>query len=278
MVARAASVWSYLVPEAPMVPLLCWEDAESQGVSLAITTRLGGVSRAPYDTLNLGLHVGDRAEDVVVNRERAARAFGVGLDTVVFAHQVHGTNACNVGAAEAGRGATDDAAAIDDTDILVTTSADVTLAILVADCVPMALVDHEARVLAAVHAGWRGTGGGAVNAALRAMADAGGRPERVRAFLGPAVAPSRYQVGDEVRDALAEAVHPSPLAPTVARTDGPGRWLVDLIAANRQQLETAGVPPRQITESGITTANPSLFSDRATRPCGRFGLLARLVA
>ena len=263
--------------EAPAVPLLHWDDTAS-GMSVAVTTRLGGVSRPPYDTLNLGLHVGDRPDDVVVNRERAAHAFGVGLDTVVFAHQVHGAQARLVGPADAGRGSTDDAEAIDDTDILVTTSPDVTLAILVADCVPMALVDHEARVLAAVHAGWRGTGAGAVAAALRALADAGGRPERVRAFLGPAVAPSRYQVGDEVREALADAVHPAPLASTVARPDGPGRWLVDLVAANRQQLEAAGVPPTQISESGITTANPSLFSDRAQRPCGRFGLLARLVA
>jgi hypothetical protein len=257
---------------------LYWDDAESQGVSVAVTTRLGGVSRPPYDTLNLGLHVGDRREDVVVNRERAARAFGVGLDTIVFAHQVHGANARIVGPAELGRGATDEAEAVEDTDILVTTSPGVTLAILVADCVPMALVDREARVLAAVHAGWRGTGAGAAAAALRAMADAGGRPERVRVFVGPAVAPSRYQVSDEVRDALAEAVHPAPLGSSVAQPDGPGRWLVDLVAAIRQQLEMEGVPAEHICESGITTANPSLFSDRATRPCGRFGLLAQLLA
>jgi hypothetical protein len=257
---------------------LHWDDAESQGVSVALTTRLGGVSRPPYDTLNLGLHVGDRSEDVVVNRQRAARAFGVGLDTIVFAHQVHGTDARTVGPADMGRGAIDETEAIEDTDILVTTSPGVTLAILVADCVPIALVDHDARVLAAVHAGWRGTGAGAAKAALRAMAEAGGRPKRVRAFLGPAVAPSRYQVGDEVHDALAKAVEPAPLEPTVAQPDGPGRWLVDLVAANRQQLEMQGVPSEHICESGITTANPSLFSDRATRPCGRFGLLAQLLA
>jgi hypothetical protein len=110
------------------------------------------------------------------------------------------------------------------------------------------------------------------------MAGAGGRPERVRAFVGPAVAPSRYQVGDEVRDALAKAVQPAPLGSTVAQPDGPGHWLVDLVAANRQQLELAGVAAEHICESGITTANPSLFSDRATRPCGRFGLLAQLLA
>ena len=70
----------------------------------------------------------------------------------------------------------------------------------------------------------------------------------------------------------------SPLSPNVAQPDGSGRWRVDLVAANRQQLEVAGLAPAHIVESAITTANPSLFSDRAARPCGRFGLLARLAA
>jgi YfiH family protein len=266
------------VRDAPVVPLLPWDRAESFGVSVAVTTRFGGVSRPPFDTLNLGLHVGDDPAAVVTNRERAARAFGAELAELVFAHQVHGVTVRRVGPAEAGRGATDQLDALEDTDVLLTTSPAVALVILVADCVPAALVDSEARVLAAVHAGWRGTAVGAVGAALRAMTDAGARTERVRAFLGPAVAPALYQVGEGVRDALAEAVRPAPLDPTVARPDGPGHWRADLVAANRQQLEAAGVAPDHIDESGITTANPALFSDRSTRPCGRFGLLARLNA
>ena len=264
------------MPDAPSVPLLPWEGAQSFGVSVAVTTRLGGVSPPPYDTLNLGLHVGDDPDAVVANRQRAAHAFGADLAELLFARQVHGSTVRRVGPAEAGRGATDHADALEGTDALVTTSAGVTLVILVADCVPVALVDRDARVLGVVHAGWRGTAAGAVGAALRAMADAGARPERVRAFLGPAVAPSRYQVGDDVRAALAEAMRPAPLDPIVARPDGPGRWRVDLVAANRQQLEAAGVARTHLDESGITTANPALFSDRAARPCGRFGLLARL--
>jgi YfiH family protein len=257
---------------------LPWDGADAFGASVAVTTRLGGVSRPPYDTLNLGLHVGDRPEYVLANRERAARSFGTQLDRLVFAHQVHGATASRVGPAEAGRGANTQDDALAETDVLVTDCPDVTLVILVADCVPIALVDGEGGVLAAVHAGWRGTAAGAVGAAVRAMADAGAQPERVRAFVGPAVAPSRYQVGDEVRNALAAATRPSPLSPNVAQPDGSGRWRIDLVAANRQQLEVAGLAPEHIVESAITTANPSLFSDRAARPCGRFGLLARLAA
>ncbi len=262
-------------PAAP--PLLHWEEAASFGAHVAITTRHGGVSRPPYDTLNLGLHVGDRPEDVATNRDRAARAFGVDPATMVFARQVHGTVATLVGPVDRGRGSATEDDAVPATDILVTTAADVTLVILVADCVPIALVDPAARVLSVVHAGWRGTAAGAVPAAVLAMERRGARPERLRAFLGPAVAPDRYQVGSEVRDGVMRAVHPDALDPGVLRPDGPGHWLVDLVAANRQQLLRSGLRAAHIVDCGVTTSDETLFSDRAERPCGRFGLLARLL-
>jgi YfiH family protein len=266
------------VPDADRVPLLWWDAAgEAARASVAVTTRQGGVSAPPYDTLNLGLHVGDRTGDVAINRARAAAAFGVPVDTMVFARQVHGTTAALIGPEDLGRGTSSEDDAVADTDILVTSSPGVTLAVLVADCVPIALVDPAAHVLAAVHAGWRGTAGAAVAVALRAMADRGARPERVLAYLGPAVDPRRYQVTDLVRHALAAAVHPAPLARDVARPDGPGHWLVDLVAANHQQLLDGGVTPEHVTHAGLTTADTELFSDRAARPCGRFGLLARLL-
>jgi hypothetical protein len=264
-------------PDAPRsVPLLRWGDAGA-GADVAVTTRLGGVSAAPYDTLNLGLHVGDHAADVVANRERAAEAFGVGLAGLVFARQVHGTAVVFVDGAEAGRGVRSEDDAVADADVLVTSAPGVTLVILVADCVPLALVDPAARVLAVVHAGWRGTAAGVVGAALDAMAEVGGEAARVRAWMGPGVAANRYQVTDEVRDGLAGAVRPAALDGGVARPDGPGHWLVDLAAANRQQLLRRGVPGDQIYDCGVTTADDRFFSDRASRPCGRFALLARLV-
>jgi YfiH family protein len=268
------------VPDTAARPLLRWAEAEADaaGATLAVTTRHGGVSLPPYDTLNLGLHVGDEAEAVVTNRSRAAAAFGAALGDLVFARQVHGAAAAHVALEDAGRGTTSEEDALPGTDIVVTSAPDLTLVILVADCVPLALVDPAAHVLAAVHAGWRGTAAGAVGVALRAMSEHGARPERVVAFVGPAVAPERYQVGDEVRDALAAGAGRDRLASAVARPDGPGRWLVDLVAANRDQLLAGGVAAERIFESGLTTADPSLYSDRAARPCGRFGLLARLSA
>ncbi len=263
------------MPETPL--LLPWAGAGEHGVAVAITTRHGGVSAPPYDTLNLGLHVGDDPDRVVTNRSRAATAFAVDLGTMVYARQVHGTAAVAVGPEHAGRGTRQEDDAVANTDILVTRSPEVTMAILVADCVPIALVDPDAGVLAAVHAGWRGTAGGAVSCALEAMRTLGATAERVRAYLGPAVAPGRYQVTDAVREALAAAVGADDLDPEVARPDGPGHWLVDLVAANAQQLRRAGVPTGSISRAPVDTADPALFSDRAARPCGRFALFARLL-
>jgi polyphenol oxidase len=254
-----------------------WPGTEEFGVVVGVTTRHGGVSHPPYDTLNLSFSVGDRPEDVAANRARAAEAFGVALGTFVFARQVHGTSVAYVGADDAGRGTRGPDGAVADTDVLVTTASDVTLALLMADCVTVALVDPAAHVLAAAHAGWRGTASGVIAAAVRAMAGYGARPERVRAYVAPAVAPERYQVGPEVVNALARAVAPAPLdAGVVVRPDPPDRARLDLVAANRQQLVAAGVRPEHVFDSGTTTADPAYFSDRAARPCGRFALLARL--
>jgi purine-nucleoside/S-methyl-5'-thioadenosine phosphorylase / adenosine deaminase len=143
--------------------------------------------------------------------------------------------------------------------------------------VPLALVDPAARVLAVVHAGWRGTAAGVVGAAIDAMAERGADAARVRAWVGPGVAAERYQVTDEVREGLASAVRPDALDAGVVAPDGPGHWLVDLAAANRQQLRARGVTGERIYECGVTTADERFFSDRAARPCGRFALLARLI-
>ncbi len=109
------------------------------------------------------------------------------------------------------------------------------------------------------------------------MEGCGAHAPQVRAFLGPAVHPDRYQVSDEVHEALSGAVGAGALDPDVARPDGAGHWLVDLIAANRQQLLAGGVDAAHIVGSGLSTADEAFFSDRAQRPCGRFALLARLL-
>ena len=213
-----------------------------------------------------------------VNRARVAAAFGVGLDTMVFARQVHGTRAVLVGPEERGRGATSEDDAVPGADILVTTSPGVTLAILVADCVPLALVDPAARVLAAVHAGWRGTAAGAVARALAAMAEqgvpapTGSAPFSGRPSLRTATRSPRRSAAPCRAPCEAGRSTPSWRDPTAP---GTGWWTCPPPTASSSWRPASR--PCHISRSGATTDDEAYFSDRAQRPCGRFALLARLL-
>jgi polyphenol oxidase len=266
--------------EAGAVRLLTWPALAASGVDAAVTARSGGVSSGPYDSLNLSFSVGDNPAHVLENRRRLATSFGVSRNDFVFAGQVHGAGVRIVGAADRGSGAfcLDDV--IGDTDALVTTSPGVVLAILTADCVPIVLHDPVARVLACVHAGWRGTVAGVAQAAVAAMQALGARPGDVIAGLGPAIAAARYQVGSDVYQGITQAFGSA--AATFIRPDSvPDRWRLDLWAANHLALREAGVPAAQIQVTDIPTgpgsAGPGyFFSDRSARPCGRLALVARL--
>jgi YfiH family protein len=258
------------------LPVLRWPAISAAGVDAVVTTRRGGVSTVPYRSLNLALHVGDDPEAVAENRRRAAAAVGATPADLVFGAQVHGRTATVVTSADRGRGSTDLADALPGADALVTTEPGPVLVTLVADCVPLVLIDPGAGVLATVHAGWRGTAAGVTESALAAMAKLGADPSRVLAGIGPAVSPDAYRVGDEVADALRDALDGAP-GDTVLRPSGDGGWLADLCEANRRALIRAGVAPERISLAGAATGEPGpFFSDRAVRPCGRFGLLARL--
>ena len=242
--------------------LLTWPALDASGVVAVVTARSGGVSSGPYATLNLSLSVGDDPGRVLENRRRLAAAFGAAPGDFVFARQVHGAGVAVVAEADRGSGTQSLDDAIGGADALVTTSPGVTLAILTADCVPIVLHDPVAGVLACVHAGWRGTVARATGAALAAMEALGARPADVRAGIGPAIGPDRYQVGAEVADAARDALRP------FLRPDGTGAWLFDLWAANRFLLREGGVPDRNIHVAGVPTGpDPGLFfSDRTARP------------
>jgi YfiH family protein len=256
------------------VGFLRWPGLATLGVDAVVTTRAGGVSGGPYASLNLGLHVGDDPEAVVENRRRAAAALGASLDELVFGTQVHGTHAAVVGPDQAGRGARRQDDALPATDALVTGSNGPVLATLVADCSPILLVDPDARVLATVHAGWRGALRGVGDAAVAAMVSVGARVDRIRAVIGPTVSFGRYEVGPEVAEAAAAAL--GPRAADVLAAHGE-RWRFDVAGANRLRLLAAGLAGGNVCVSPCTTDDPRFFSDRSARPCGRFGLLARLV-
>ena len=253
--------------------VLAWPALDRYPVDALVTTRHGGVSSGDYATLNLSFGVGDRPRDVLENRRRAAAALGADLADVVYGKQVHGADARVVTGADRGRGAAVADEGVGEADALVTGDPGTALGAVVADCVPILLYDPGAHVIACVHAGWRGTVARVTGAALAAMATLGTKPGDVIAGIGPAIGPDRYQVGEEVAQAVHECF--GERASLVIRPDGTGRWLCDLWSANRLLLREAGVPGDQIHVAAVSTGT-DFFSNRMARPCGRFGVLARL--
>lgn len=155
-------------------------------VRRVVTTRAGGHSVAPYDTFNLGDHVGDDPAAVEANRRRLADNIGVAFDHLVWMEQIHSRTVTVVD------GPTD--APVPATDALVTTVPGLALATLSADCVPVLLSDDEAGVIAAVHAGRIGARIGIVPRVLDVMVEQGARLDRIGAFLGPAASGRQYEV------------------------------------------------------------------------------------
>jgi polyphenol oxidase len=239
------------------------------GLDHGITTRHGGVSAAPYASLNLGLHVGDAAEAVIANRRRVCAALGVPFERYTLARQVHGSELAWVGGEQigAGRAALDNS--LPDADGLVSAQPGVLISVLSADCVPLLLYDPMQHVGAAVHAGWRGTAAGITGAAVRYLRERGGcQPRDLHVGIGPAIGPCCYEVSADVARQLSAAF---PYAPPVASVRD-GAWYLDLALANRQQLLAAGVPEANCEQADICSACQAdeFFSERKLgRPTGR---------
>jgi YfiH family protein len=236
------------------------------GVRAGFTTRAGGVSLPPWDSLNLGFAVDDDPDRVLANRDLVARWAGT---WVAWSSQVHGADVRvmtdRMGAARTSVGRY---------DALVSTSPAAAVGVMVADCVPVLLADPAARVVAAVHAGRRGLVAGVLQAALDAMVAHGAEPGRVRAAIGPAISGPRYEVPGPMRDEVA-AVVPEAACETVWGTPG-----LDLPRGAAAVLRRAGVD--QVHETGWCTDTDERFfshrrAQRAGTTTGRSGAVVTLL-
>ena len=241
---------------------------EPHGILVAFTERTGGVSSPPFDSLNLSAATGDDPEAVYRNRTRVCQALGI--ERFAVARQVHGTDCCEVGTPTAGMGFDTRAGASPAVlaDTLATGVPGVAVAVLVADCVPVALVSERERRVAAVHAGWRGLAAGVVNAAMGTFAD----PTAVHAVVGPAVGPDHYEVGEDVQQAVTAIAGD---ATRSIRDDG--RVRLDLAATTAALLHTLGAAKVE-TAAVCTACEPErLYSHRREgRATGRQALIAVL--
>lgn len=239
----AAAGLSVLVPDWPAPP----------AVRAVATTRLGGISRGPWASLNLGAHVGDEPAAVAENRRRLAESLSL-PESPRWLKQVHGRAVAHAehDAAEA------------QADAMMSRTPGLVCAVLTADCLPVLLCDAAGRAVIAAHAGWRGLAGGVLEAAVDALWEEAEEP--LLAWIGPAIGPDAYEVGAEVRDALLAR---DPQAESAFRAGRPGHWYLDLALVARQQLVAAGVG-RVFGGRSCTFSDPAhFFSHRRDGQCGR---------
>ncbi len=227
------------------------------GVDLVVTTRRGGVSTASYGTLNVGNHVGDDEECVRENRRRVASAVAVDSDDLIFVSQTHGVDVAYADRHNAGD--------VISADIVLLCGEQRAAAIMVADCVALALIDPTSHSIALVHAGWRGLTRGALRVAHAAIETS----DSLVAVMAPSISRRQYQVGPEVVEHFAhiDGAH---------TPDIDDRSLLDLRLIAQHQLTALGVDESRILASSeYTDGGSTFFSDRAQRPCGRFALVAK---
>lgn len=232
----------------------------------AVSTRFGGVSNAPYDEMNLALHVGDDSADVEQNRRRFLGWLGLDFERLTTPEQVHGDNILCVGERESGRGRLSYADAVPATDALMTDVPGVPLMLCFADCTPILLFDPVHRAAAIAHGGWKGTVRSIAAKTVRAMHEAfGTQAEDCFAAIGPAIGPCCYEIGIEVAEEFHKAF-PKYNSDIISEENGK-IWL-DLWKANRLQLENAGLLPENIDVAGVCTSCHvrTYFSYRAEGP------------
>lgn len=221
---------------------------------MVFTSRAGGVSAAPYDSFNLGAHVGDDAADVAANRARLAQVLGLPEERFVWMEQLHTNTVTLVDGPSA--------TPVEATDALVTRQKDLALCVLVADCTPVLLSDHTAGVIGAAHAGRMGARNGIVKNTVEAMVELGAEPSRIQVLLGPAAAGESYEVPEGM--ALDVEKH-LPGSRTCTKKGTPG---IDVRAGLVRQLLSLGVTHID-ADPRDTITDKDFFSHRREGVTGR---------
>lgn len=237
------------------------------GVHACVTLRHGaGSSAPPFDHFNLGAHGGDSPGTVQVNRA-ALRDLADLPAEPCWLQQVHGTRVVEIDRPASDR-PREPLQAVAEADAAVTHDADVVLAVLTADCLPVLFCSHDGQTVAVAHAGWRGLAGGVLEATVAAMGVTG---DRVLAWLGPAAGPQAYEVGDEVREAFLS--HSGGVSEAFQPTRA-GHWLCDLYRIARLRLMKLGVR-HVVGGRACTISQPDLFY--SYRRDGQTGRMASLI-
>lgn len=248
----------------------------NNGLIHGFSTRYGGVSKAHLESLNLSFSRGDLVDNVMINHRRFAKAVGYEIDSLVFSDQIHETNIYKATKKDCGKGI------LIDTDIkgvdgLVTNEADVMLMTFYADCVPNFFYDPIKRVVGLAHSGWRGTVANIGSRMISVMADEYGcSPSDIICAIGPSICKNCYEVSRDVADEFNKNYSEIQLN-NILVEKGNGKYLLDLHLACSYNLQSAGIPEKNIAMPDICTCcNPRLlYSHRASK--GMRGNLAAVI-
>lgn len=233
-------------------------DWDVPGVLAVSTTRAGGVSQAPFDSLNLGDHVDDNPSSVAENRQILTQALGLN-QSPAWLNQVHGVAVVE---ADASSGVVMDA------DASFSRQPGTACVVMTADCLPVLLSHRDGSVVAAAHAGWRGLVDGVLEQTVEAM---GCPAEDILAWMGPAIGPAAFEVGDEVRERFLDHDRTSE---TGFQPHGEGKWLADIYRLARQRLASVGVG--EVSGGGLCTySDPKRFY--SFRRDGQTGRMASVI-
>lgn len=241
----------------------------------AISTRLGGFSQKPFDSLNLALHVGDNLENVLANRKKFMQSLGFKLEDIVTPNQIHGDKVFSVEEIHRGRGSQNYSDSIPETDALITNYPNLPLMLCFADCVPIMFVDTENRAVGIAHGGWKGTMKKIAAKTFLAMQENfGTQAEDCLVGIAPSIGGCCYEIGDEVKKICAETFPNNP--ELIIERDG--KNFLDLWTANKIQLIEVGLPEENIdVASECTCCNSNwYFSYRAAH--GETGRIAAVIA
>jgi len=250
-----------VTPDSEHVHILTPEWPAPPGVRAAFALRSGGVSAPPFDSLNLGAHVGDEAEAVAENRRRLRTQLRL-PEEPAWMEQVHGIDVLDLDALAHGGAARGVVSA----DAALTRRAGRICTVQVADCLPVLLAARDGSAVAAAHAGWRGLAGGVLEATVQALAV---EPGQLIGWLGPGIGAAHFEVGEDVRRAF--VTHDA--AAAAFTSNQRGRWQCNLAALARARLAALGVAAVFGGEWCTYADAARFFSYRRDGRCGRMAAL-----
>lgn len=266
--------FKYRDSKIPYFSLVAWEK-EFPHLNVGFSARRLGED---IDCRNYALHVGDRPEQVIRNREQLAEQLGMSFSAWTCGEQVHGVHVEQVRTQDRGKGRASRESAFPETDGMITGEPDILLASYYADCVPLYFYSPDIDFVGVAHAGWKGTVHGIAVNMVEQLVSLGADRGNIRAAIGPSIGACCYEVDERVMEPLRQALPDDTALEKVAVSHVPAKWQLDLKKANEEILKRAGVLPEHILRSKWCTSCDADYFYSHRRDGGKTGRMVAWIA